>query len=105
MVEHLYIYQLRHLRSGWQDNIEITQWLEIFQPFIAAKNLYVSATFARCVAPILQEFIGANLLAALESLFVGDLQPSGHIQEAIGQFVAARQFLGRPVAVSRWNRT
>jgi F-box-like len=39
MVEHLYIYQLRHLRSGsWQDNIEITQWLEFFQPFIAARD-------------------------------------------------------------------
>jgi hypothetical protein len=105
MVEHLYIYQLRHLRSGWKDNIEIMQWLEIFRPFIAARSLYVSATFARCIAPTLQEFIGANLLPALERLFVEGLQPSGPIQEAIGQFVAARQFLGHPVAVSRWNRT
>jgi hypothetical protein len=34
-----------------------------------------------------------------------ELKPSGPVQEAIGQFVAARQLLGHPVAVSRWNVT
>ena len=108
MVEHLYIYGPRYLPSQWQDDIENMQWLEIFHPFTAVKNLYVSKEFAQCIAPALQELVGervTEVLPALESLFLEELQPSGPVQEAIGQFVAARQLLGHPVAVSHWNRT
>ena len=106
MVEHLYIYGPRYLPSQWQDDIENMQWLEIFHPFTAVKNLYVSKEFARCIAPALQELVGervTDVLPALESLFLEELQPSGPVQEAIGQFVAARQLLGHPVAVSHWK--
>jgi hypothetical protein len=112
MVEHLYIYGSRHLLLLWRyiENIMNVrrQWLEFFKPFTSLKNLYISKEFAQCIAPTLQELVGErarDVLPALESLFLEELQASEPVQEAIGQFVAARQLLGHPVAVSRWNKT
>jgi hypothetical protein len=82
------------------------EWLEIFRPFTAVKNLYVIKGLAHHIAPALQDLVGervTDVLPALESLFFEGLLPSGPVQEAIGRFVAARQLLGRPVAVSRWK--
>jgi len=108
MVEHLYIHGPRNLLPQWQDDIESMQWLEILHPFTTVKNLYVSENSAQCIAPALQELVGGRVtevLPALESLFMEELLLSGPVGEAIEQFVAARQVLGRPVTVSRWNRT
>ena len=105
MVEHLYIHGLRYSAPQQQDDIENTLWLEIFHPFTSVKNLYVSEQFAPCIAPALQELGregAADLLPALESIFLKKLEPSGPVK-AIGQFVAARRLLGRQVAVSYWN--
>jgi hypothetical protein len=108
MVEHLYIYGPQYLPSQWQDDIENMQWLEIFHPFIAVKNLYASKEFAQCIAPVLQQLVRGRvtevLLPALESLFLEELQLSGPVQEAIGQFVAARQLSSHPISVSLWER-
>ena len=106
MVEQLYIYPLRYLPSPWQDDIERMQWLELFHPFSAVKNLYVSDKSAQFIAPALHELVGGRVIdvfPALECLFLEKRLPSGPVQEAIEQFVAARQLIGRPVAISRWN--
>ena len=108
MVEHLYIKGPRYLPSQRQNDIEDVQWLEFFHPFSAVKNLYVSKEFAQCISSALQNLVGervTGLLPALETLFLEELQPLGPAQEAIWHFVAARQLLGHPVAVSRWNVT
>ena len=102
MVENLYIYGSRYIPS-----LVIQQWLENFQPFTAAKNLYVSKTFVHCIVPLLKGLVGervSEVLPALECLLLEELQPSGPVQECIRQFVDARQHLAHPVAVSRWNR-
>ena len=82
--------------------------LEIFQLFTSVKDLYVSWNFVRCIAFALQDLVDESVidvpvLPALESVFLEDLQQSRPVQEAIGKFVAARQLLGYPVAVSGWN--
>jgi hypothetical protein len=105
MVDHLYIYSFQYSRRGYSG-----MWdMGFFHPFTAVKNLYVSKGLARCIALSLKELVEervADVLPALESIFLEELQPSGPVQEAIGQFVAARQLLGRPVvAVSPWDRT
>jgi hypothetical protein len=106
-VEHLYVHKPQHMRQNWQGDVEITQWLELFHPFTAVKNLYLSEDFASRIASSLQELAGdriAEVLPALRNIFLEGLQPSGRVHEGIGEFVAARQLSGHPIAVSRWER-
>ena len=102
-VEHLYIYGPDDLQSVWKDDVEGVQWPEVFLPFAAAKNLYLSKKITRFVAPALQKLVKesvTNVLPALESIFLEELKPSRRVQGTIRQFIAARQLLGHPVAVS-----
>ena len=95
------------MRQNWKDDIEIAQWLELFHPFTAVKNLYLSEEFASRIASSLQELVDgriAEVLPALRNLFLEGLQPSGRVHKGIGEFVAARQLSGHPIAVSRWER-
>ena len=90
------------------DSIESTLWLKLLLPFTAVKNLYLSKEFAPGVGGALQEFIGSRrtiteLLPSLQNIFLEGLEPSGPLQEEnIGQFVAARQLSGHPIAISVW---
>ena len=100
--EHLY---LTTTWAHWWQDTENTQWLELLLPFTSVKNLYLSKEFASHIAPALQELVGervTEVLPALQNLFLAELQPSGLVQQAIGQFVSARQLVGRPIAVSQW---
>ena len=102
MVENLCIKESNP--AAWQDDIEGGQWLEVLQPFTAVKDLYVSKDLMPRIAPALQELIGekaTEVLPALQTLFLGDISLSGPVQDAIDQFVAARQLAGHTVAVSR----
>jgi hypothetical protein len=103
IVEHLYMYGSRSSFPQWQD---LLQWLEILRPFTTVKNFYAVKEFVQHFAIALQGLVGervTDVLPALESLHLEDLQPPGQVGEAIRQFIAARQLLGRPVAVSRWQ--
>jgi hypothetical protein len=91
----------------WQDDIENTQWVELLQPFVTVKDLFLSDEVASRVAPALQELSGeqtTEVLPALQNLFYYELQPSGPVQEAIGKFAAARELSGQPVAIHRQER-
>jgi len=93
----------------WTDGMEsaISKWLELLRHFTAVENLYLSEGLALCVAPALKELTGDNVnevLPALQTLFVERLQPSGPVQVAIGEFVAARELAGHPVDVRWWVR-
>jgi hypothetical protein len=104
MVEHLYIHGIAYTLS--QDNVEDMQLLEIFHALTTVKNLYVHMKHAEFFAPILQEHFGetaTDVLPALESLCFEEVQPSEPLQEALGQFVAARRLIGRSVAISYRN--
>ena len=90
----------------WQPDTEGGQWLEVLQPFTAVNTLYVFKEFTPHIAPVLQELVGERameVLPALQTLFLTNLSLSGPVQDAIDQFVAARQLAGHPVAVSRWQ--
>ena len=107
LVEDLCIYEHLYLRSEWPEDIESTQWLEVFHPFASVKNLYLGKEFAPSISLALKELVGeraTDVLPALKNLFLEELQPSGSVHEAIGHFVSSRQLIGRPVAVSQWNR-
>jgi hypothetical protein len=108
-VEDLYIEHQR-LPLFWGDGaIENTLWLQFLHPFTAVKNLYLSSVLAPYIGAALQDLVGARItgvLPSLQNIFVEGLQvePSGHLRENIGQFVAARRLSGHPMAISVWNR-
>ena len=85
------------------DDVENTQWLELLRPFTALKDLHLVKDLARLVAPALQELAtGGNateVLPTLQNLVIDRIQPSSRIQEAVLQFVSARQLSAHPVAV------
>ncbi len=106
-LERLNVHEAQDSPLHWQDDIENTQWLELFHPFTNVKNLYLSEKVALCVAPSLQGLSGEQVievLPALQNLFLDGLQPSGPVEEAFRGFVAARQLSGRPVDIHRWER-
>jgi hypothetical protein len=106
-LDELYISEEPSWQSDWQDNIENSLWLELLHPFTAVKNLYLSEEFARRIVPALQELVGGRtteVLPTLQNIFLEGLQPSGPVQEGIGQFAATRQVISHPIAVSRWDR-
>jgi hypothetical protein len=103
-VEHLYTLEGD---SGWyvQGDFEISRWVELLRPFTAVKGLYICQNLAAHIAPTLKE-LGervTEVLPALKTLFLEGSLPSGPVQEAIDQFVAARQLAGHPIAVSYWD--
>jgi hypothetical protein len=90
--------------SHWQDDSENSQWLELFRPFTAVKHLYTSSKFLPHIAPALKELVGervTEVLPALQTISLYGPLPPGPVQETIGQFVAARQLAGCPIAISR----
>jgi hypothetical protein len=104
-LKDLYISERPKWQPDWKDNIDNTQWLELLHPFRAVKNLYLSEKLARRIVPALQELAGGvttEVLPTLQNIFLERLQPSGPVQEGIGQFAATRQ-VNHPIAVSRWE--
>jgi hypothetical protein len=89
-------------RTHWQDDIEITQWLELLRPFISVKHLVLPTNVVRLLAPALQVIAEESMteaLPALERLSLRGLQSLDPVKEAIGKFIAARQLFGRPITV------
>ena len=102
-LEDLYIFDTPHR----QNNIENTLWLELLHPFTAVKNLYLSEKIVPHIVPALREPIGGGateVLPTLQNIFLEGLQPSGPVQEGIGQFVSTRQATNHLIAVSRWDK-
>ena len=86
--------------------MENTRWLELFHPFTAVKNMYLSKELALRVMPTLQIIAKGNtteVVPVLQNIFFEEPKSFWPVQEAIRQFVAARQLTGCPVAVHRWE--
>ena len=102
-LEDLKVWE-EHLRHESEEGVmvEDTQWLELFHPFSAAKNLSLSKELVPRVVPALNELAGESateVLPALQSLDLEGPQPSEAVQDAIGQFNAIRWLSYRPVTV------
>ena len=104
-VERLYI-DCMYCDRPWEDDIEDSQWIELFRPFVAVKRLYISSDFMPQIATALQELGESTpeVLPALEMVFFEKPLLSGPVQEAIGEFVAAQEFADHPITISPWNR-
>ena len=89
--------------------MENTQWLELLQPFTAVRELRLPGTIAQRVALALNEHPledATIMMPVLRSIFIGG--PSGKlsrsVEEAMSQFLAARQLSDLPVAVHHQER-
>ena len=79
-----------------------------FSPFTVVKSLYLSKEIAVRVAPALQDLTRGlgnvtEVLPVLQNIFLEEPQSLGPAQEAIRQFLAARQRSRCPVAIHRWE--
>ena len=104
-LENLYFSEDIGYGWPWQDDMEGSQWLEVLHPFTAVKSLYLTRELAPRVAPALQELAGervTEVLPALQTIFLYT-HTSGPVQEAIEQFVAARQLASHPITISHWD--
>ena len=93
------------LGPGWEDDMENSQWLELFHPFTSLKNLYLSRKFVPLVAPALKQLAAESVtgvLPALQNIYLDGLQSSAPVQ-GIGEFVAARELFNHPVTVIPWD--
>ena len=96
-----------HPLSTVEDLYIERQYSELLLPFTAVKNLYLSKEFAPDIAPALEGLVVGGItevLPRLQNIFVEWFEPSGPFQKNIGQFVAARQLSGHPIAISDWRR-
>jgi len=108
-VERLHIVDNSWHELEWQDHTDPTPWLELFNPFVSVKTLYVSEMLGLVVASALGELVGesvAEVLPALHHLFFKlEGAPPSSVLEAIRPFVAARQFSNHPMFIQPWERT
>ncbi|KAI9507919.1 hypothetical protein F5148DRAFT_46596 [Russula earlei] len=89
-------------QSHWKDDIETTQWLELLDPFTAAKDLRLSDQVARHVCRALEELAEVRVLPALRNIFLS-LQPLDLVPKFVERFITARQLSGHPVAFYPWG--
>jgi hypothetical protein len=102
LVDQLSVCELYRASLNWKDDMDSSQWFELFQPFVAVQNLYVSKQFVPFVTASLRELTGERtleVLPALKNLFLEGFQPSGSVQEAMRPFLSARQLSGYPVII------
>jgi hypothetical protein len=106
-LEDLYICDGHASPLDGLDYIEILPWPVLLHPFAAVKNLYLSKQFAPYFGFALKELVGSKtteVLPNLKNISLERLEPSGPAHEDIRLFVAARQVINRPIAVTCWGR-
>ena len=90
-------YRRRYPLGG----VENAQWLAILQPFTAVKDLYVSEGL---VSLALRDIDGervAEVLPALQNLYLREPPRFGPVQISVERFVTARKRSGHPVTFYR----
>jgi hypothetical protein len=106
-VERLDICETPSMELAGKNEVDSSQWLELFRRFGAVRSLYVSETLEPLVAAALGELMGERtmeVLPALESISLDGVEPSGSARDAMISFVSARQLSDRPVVVQHQKR-
>jgi F-box-like len=87
---------------NWEDDMDPSQWLELFHPFIAVRDLCVAKQFVPFVTAALQDLTGERtmeVLPVLNNLSLEGFEAPGPVQQAIKPFVSARQISGHPIFI------
>jgi hypothetical protein len=92
--------EIREDRYKWQNDIDKTQWLEFFRPFIAVETLCLSKGLGPLVLSALSEEGATGVLPALRDLSLEEFALQGFVTP----FFAARQVSGNPVVLQAWEK-
>ena len=95
-----------NLRPDWEHDMENNEWLGLFRTFTSVTNLYLSKNLVPSLVPALLQLTEervTEVLPMLQKLYLEGFQPSGLIQDGIGQFVAGRELINHPVTVEPWD--
>jgi uncharacterized protein (UPF0335 family) len=87
-------------RSRWPEEMECTQWLELFDPFVAVEKLVV-LRMGQLVAPAFRQLTGernGDVLPVLRSLSFCGLE-ANTLKDDLKPFVSARRSSNHPVSV------
>ena len=101
-VECLDLRCVRHLLQLTPPFMNLGDWLVLFQPFIAVKNLHLCHILWPKLAPALPALSGGRaieVLPELRTLFLEE--PRGRAMGFIESFITARRISGHPVAVQQ----
>jgi len=104
-VERLDLHERPFPQPRWQD-MDPTQWLELFRPFVAVQSLCISKTLVPLIASALRTLTGeraTEVLPELRTLFLQDPQQAGSVMQNIMAFVTMRQLSGHPVAIEQYT--
>jgi hypothetical protein len=88
----------------WYEDIECLQWLEPLHPFASVTDLVIYENLVRYVPSSLKELnqeCETGVLPALRKLFLEELSLSMSVQDAVDQFIAARQHSGHSLDIPR----
>jgi len=109
-VERLELYEDALYELGeeeWQEDLNDPRWLQLLNPFVSVKSLYVSKRLGPFVASALDKITGESVtevLPTLDNLYFEGFGSSEFLQKTIKSFVSIRQLSGYPVIVRRWQR-
>ena len=97
-VQSLSIKKDRNLPTGEED-VDSTQWLELFQPFTHVTQVYVweKELVPGIVQALATEDMAAGVLPELSALYLSGYRASPSVAKAAQQFVDARELSGRAV--------
>jgi len=101
-VERLDLRCVRNLLQLAPPFMNLGDWPELFQPFIAVKNVYLCKNLWPKLAPALQDLSEERVVEALPELRTLFLEePRGRAMGFIEPFITARRLSGHPVAVQQ----
>jgi hypothetical protein len=106
-VEQLELYEYVIEGGEWEDGMDVSQWLQLFNPFVSVKSLYVDFGLGPFVASALKELTEegvTEVLPRLDNLFLKGFGSSNVEEETIESFVSMRQLSGHPVILRRWEK-
>jgi hypothetical protein len=69
---------------------------------VAVKNMHLAGPFGLGFMSALKDFSGeraTEVLPVLQDIFLEELQPTGPLKEAVGQFIATRRLSGHTITV------
>jgi hypothetical protein len=106
-VERLELHEFA-IEEEWQDGIENSHWLQLLNPFVSVKSLYVDVGLGPFIASALEELTEERVTEVLPSLknlvIEGEFDDLEFVEETIRSFISMRQLSGHPVILRRWDR-